>query len=56
MMDHFSGDYYLYNNQLFKKIKPTKRGYYITNKNKKRMWITLAQIKQIIQNKKQDTN
>ena len=50
-MKHFTKDYYVYNNELYKKIKPQRQGYRLINKEGKRKWITLAQIIDIINKK-----
>lgn len=50
-MTHFTGDYYIYNNELYRKVKMTPKGYHLKNKQGKLKWITLTQILDIIKGK-----
>lgn len=50
-MLHFTRDYYIYNNELYRKIKPHYGRYFLTTKEGKRKWITLTQILDIIKGK-----
>lgn len=48
-MRSFTGQYYEHEGELYKKIKPTRQGYYIRNKQGKRQWITMKKILEILE-------
>lgn len=50
-MTHFSGPYYVYNGELYRKVKMTQKGYHLRNKKNKLVWITMKKIMEIINNK-----
>lgn len=43
-MTHFSGPYYVHDNELYRKVKMTQKGYHLRNKKNKLVWITMKQI------------
>jgi hypothetical protein len=47
----FTGSYYVHEGELYRKIKPTRQGYHITNKKGERKWITMTKILEIINKK-----
>ena len=47
----FTGQYYEHEGELYKKINPTRQGYYLRNKQGKRQWITMKKILEIIDNR-----
>ena len=51
-MLHFTKEYYVHDNELYKKIKPCNNRYFLTNNKGKRQWITMKKILEIIDNKK----
>lgn len=50
-MRSFTGEYYEHDGELYKKIKPTRQGYYLRNKQGKRQWVTMKQIHTILANR-----
>lgn len=50
-MRSFTGEYYEHDGELYKKIKPTRQGYYLRNKQGKRQWVTMKQIQTILANR-----
>ena len=47
-MLHFTKEYYVHDNELYKKIKPCNNRYFLTNKQGKRQWITMKKILEIL--------
>ena len=50
-MQHFSANYYVHNDELYRKVLPSKNRYKIKNKQGKYKYLTITQIKQIIDTK-----
>ncbi len=49
----FSGQYFEHEGELYRKIKPTRQGYFLRNKQGKRQWISMKQIQDIIDKRTQ---
>ena len=47
-MTHFTGDYYVFEDELYRKVKMTQKGYHLKDKKGKLQWITMKKIKDIL--------
>ena len=48
-MQQFSGNYYVHDNELYRKVTPSKGRYKIKNKNGKYEYLTMKKIQELIQ-------
>lgn len=51
-MTHFTGDYYVLEDELYRKVKMTPKGYHLKDKKGKLQWITMKKIKDILDQRK----
>ena len=51
-MTHFTGDYYVFEDELYRKVKMTPKGYHLKDKKGKLQWITIKKIKDILDQRK----
>ena len=49
----FTKNYYVHDGELYRKIKPTRQGYHLTDTNGTRRWITMKKILEIIDKRKE---
>ena len=52
IMTHFTGDYYVLEDELYRKVKMTPKGYHLKDKKGKLQWITMKKIKDILDQRK----
>lgn len=51
-MTHFTGDYYVFEDELYRKVKMTPKGYHLKDKTGKYRWITMKKILEILDQRK----
>lgn len=52
IMTHFTGDYYVFEDELYRKVKMTPKGYHLKDKKGKLQWISIKKIKDILDQRK----